>query len=88
MEVEPCLWVFHNPLDVEELVVNVFPVLRIVERRLVLHVERQPHVKPVEPHLVRVDFLVPEIPLLRARLVLHLVVEVFERLPVFFLFGD
>ena len=32
----------------------------VVERGRVLGIERQPHINPVQPHLIRVDFFVPE----------------------------
>ena len=64
---------------------NVIVVLLVIEFGLILHVERLSHVHAVQPYLIGVDLLVPEVALLGTRLRLHLTIDQVDRLAVFFL---
>ena len=58
----------HVLLDVHELLVAVDAALHLVVAGLILHVEGLGHVGAVQPHLPRIDVLVPEVALLGAGL--------------------
>ena len=64
---------------------NVIIVLLVIEFGLILHVERLSHVHAVQPYLVGIDLLVPEVAFLGAGLGLHLAVDQVDGLAVFFL---
>ena len=68
MVVQAGLFVPHVLFDIHELLVAVDAALHLVEAGLVLHVERLCHIGAVQPHLPRVDVLVPEVALLGAGL--------------------
>lgn len=62
---------------------NVIIVLLVIEFGLILHVERLSHVHAVQPYLVGIDLLVPEVAFLGAGLGLHLAVDQVDGLAVF-----
>ena len=64
---------------------NVIIVFLVIEFGLILHVERLSHVHAVQPYLVGIDLLVPEVAFLGAGLGLHLAVDQVDGLAVFFL---
>jgi hypothetical protein len=75
------------PRHQQELPGDVVEGGRLAEGARVLGVERLRHVQPVEPHLLRVDLLVPEAALGRARLRAELRAQRVERPPVARLLG-
>ena len=61
---------------------------RQVVLHLVLHIKWKRHVKPVQPDLIGVNLLMPEISALRAGLGLQLAVNEIDSLPVLRLSGQ
>ena len=66
--VQAGLFVPHVLFDVHELLVAVDAALHLVKAGLVLHVEGLRHIGAIQPHLPRIDVLVPEVALLGAGL--------------------
>ena len=63
MIVETGFRVPHPDLNIGDLTTDILTVLLCVEALFVLHIERKGHIDAVEPDLVRVDQLMPEVPL-------------------------
>ena len=64
---------------------NVIIVLLGIEFSFIFHVKGLSHIHTVQPYLIRVDLLVPEVALLGTGLRLHLTVDQVDRLAVFLL---
>ena len=73
--VQAGLGVLHVLLDVHELLVAVNAAVHPVAACLILHVEGLGHVGAVQPDLVGIDLLVPEVALLGAGLGLQLAAD-------------
>ena len=86
--VQAGFFVPHVLFDVHELLVAVDAALHLVKAGLVLHVEGLGHVGAVQPHLPRVDVLVPEIPLFGAGLGGQLAADGLDGLAVLFIPKD
>ena len=61
MVVESISQISHQIVHIEELLVAVLAICTVIVNDLILHVERLCHVESIEPDLVRVNLLVPEI---------------------------
>ena len=85
MIVQSGLGISHIFYNIGKLMKNVIIVLLVIEFGLILHVERLSHVHAVQPYLVGIDLLVPEVAFLGAGLGLHLAVDQVDGLAVFFL---
>ena len=85
MIVQSGLGISHIFYNIGKLMKNVIIVLLVIEFGLILHVERLSHVHAVQPYLVGIDLLVPEVAFLGTWLRLHLTVDQVDRLAVFFL---
>ena len=85
MVVKPRLLIPHMPDDICELSENILIILPVMKFCLIFHIEGLRHVHAVQPYLIRINFLVPEISLCRAWLVLYLTVDPFYRAAVLFL---
>ena len=68
MVVQPLLRVVEVLAHVLKLPGNIRHMRHAVELRLVRHVERLRHVQPIQPNLVRIQLLMPEIAALAARM--------------------
>ena len=64
---------------------NIIVMLLVIEFGLILHVKGLSHIHAVQPYLIGVDLLVPEVALLGTGLRLHLTIDQVDRLAVFFL---
>ena len=64
---------------------NVIVVLLVIEFGLIFHVKGLSHIHAVQPYLIGIDLLVPEVALLGTGLRLHLTVDQVDRLAIFFL---
>ena len=73
--VQAGLGVLHVLLDVHELFVAVNAAVHPVAACLILHIKGLGHVSAVQPDLVGIDLLVPEVALLRAGLGLQLAAD-------------
>ena len=73
---------------IAELPEDIPAVFASVVLHLVLHIKWKRHVKPVQPDLIGVNLLVPEISALRAGLGLQLAVNEIDTLPVLRLSGQ
>lgn len=76
---------FHH---IEKLAENIVVVLLLMKSRLILHIKRLTHIQSVQPDLIRVNILVPEISLAGARHLLDLAVYKINRFAVFFFSGS
>src|SRR2546430_12905713 len=74
-------------LHPNELLRDIVEGCVLVKGRGVLGVERLAHVQAIEPHLVRINLLVPKATLMRARLRLQLFAQQIGSLLVFLLFS-
>ena len=88
MVVQAGLFVPHVLFDVHKLLVAVNTALHLVVAGLVLHVEGLGHVGAVQPHLPRVDVLVPEVALFGAGLGGQLAADGLDGLAVLFIPKD
>ena len=85
MIVQSGLGISHIFYNIGKLMKNVIIVLLVIEFGLILHVEGLSHVHAVQPYLIGIDLLVPEVAFLGAGLGLHLAVDQVDGLAVFFL---
>ena len=88
MIVQSGLRIAHMLHHIEKLAENIVIILLLMKSRLILHIKRLTHIQSVQPDLIRVNILVPEISLCRARHLLNLAVYKIDRLPVFFFSGQ
>ena len=88
MVVEPVEGLSHPPVYLKELLVRIFAVLTSVILCLVLHIERLGHVQPIQPYLVGINFLMPEVSCGCAGLFLQLAVYSIHSSSVFFFSGQ
>ena len=70
--IQPRLPVPHILYHIGKLAENVIVMLPLIEFGLIFHIKGLPHIHTVQPHLVGIDLLVPEIPLCRPGLGLNL----------------
>ena len=61
MVVQPVQRVPHPFIYLQELLVGIIAVFTVIILHLILHIEGLGHVEPVQPYLVGIDFLVPEV---------------------------
>ena len=80
--IETGLRIAQVPRNKQELTSNIVHRRRISMTQRVLRIERLGHVQAVEPHLLRIDLLVPESALRRSRLRSKLLAECVRRLRV------
>ncbi len=58
-----------------ELVNNIVENGGLIENQCILSAKRLGHIKAIQPHLLRIDLLVPETPAFRARLLAELALD-------------
>ena len=88
MIVQSGLRITHMFHHIEKLAENIVVVLLLMKSRLILHIKRLTHIQSVQPDLIRVNILVPEISLAGARHLLDLAVYKINRFAVFFFSGQ
>jgi hypothetical protein len=81
------LWIAGVLFNEFELVGHIFQELQLVESQSIFCIERGGHVKPVQPHLKRIDFLMPEASALGTGLLLELAVQELERFGITLITG-
>ena len=78
----------HQLPDIFKLINNVHAVFAAIVFHFILHIEGKRHVEPVQPDLVGVDQLVPEVAGRGAGLAEDLAVHGVDSLPVFLFSGQ
>ncbi len=59
MIIEPAGCMLHGDLHCEKLPAHIIDKLRLTKLNSIAGLERAEHVQAIEPHLIRIDFLVP-----------------------------
>ena len=82
MVIQPGLFIPQEAAHIAELLQNIGIVLHAPVTGLILHVQRLRHIKTVQPDLVRINILVPEITAFAPRMAVQALHMILQRLAV------